>query len=817
MNEQDLNIDQNETVNIKINGFPLLDDSLIAMLSALNDIAFILDSESKIILECNNKTLKSLGYQKHEILGKHISILHFTDNYFEELLSSLTDTNISEVKEAYIQKISGDFLPVEHYLSVINLDKKLILYVLKDISKKKIVEKALIESEKRYKKISELSVDSAISSIIAPDGTYKREWAIDNFIKKLGYTIDEISSFEDWGKIIHPEDKEVFRKGLQDISHGKYVSDEFRVVASNGDIFWVENSIFAQYDPDDRRIHVISTYKDISLRKQSEQLINDTKNRLLTVLDGLDAGINVVNIATKEILYANEIVKFEYGDNIIGKKCFEVFKHCQASPCDLCNHKKAKGFDAVEGDYYSWEFYNPEDRTWVNLVDRAIKWINGDIVRLQTAFDITNIKNYENILSSRNNVLSSISASAEKLLMSDSVMEVIEETFEMIGKPLNACSISYYEIQKHIFDYLFVPVKIWQSKRCKKEIKSIAINPDECFNSKDGFILLDCFKEVIELNGSANPIILPIVFSNRVDAVIVIESFKESAELAELEMDSLKIFANLISTSMKRNQTINDLKQSRNELTLANEQKTKFMSIIAHDLKSPFSSFVAMLEELNKNFDDIRIYELKEIASDIHSYSDNLYKMLVNLLDWASSQTGRIRFEPCEFELRKNAVHEIVVLETSAAAKGISIKNELPDNLIVFADLPMIMTVFRNLINNAIKFSNPETDIIIKTMEDFQLMKLIADSSKLVLTDDFKSKYVVVAIQDSGIGISEENLSKLFRIDESHSTLGTNQEKGTGLGLILCKEFIEKNGGNIYVESEIGKGTTFYFSIPRIS
>ena len=172
----------------------------------------------------------------------------------------------------------------------------------------------------------------------------------------------------------------------------------------------------------------------------------------------------------------------------------------------------------------------------------------------------------------------------------------------------------------------------------------------------------------------------------------------------------------------------------------------------------------------------------------------NIYSLLENLLEWSRSQRGTIQFEPNHFPLRKIVDNNLSLAKLSAENKKIKLINLIDENINVYIDPNLITTVFRNLISNAIKFTNINGSITIDAFRD--------------------GDFYIVSVIDTGMGMSQETISKLFRIDVHVTTLGTSQEKGTGLGLILCKEFIIINGGNIWVESELGKGSTFKFTLP---
>ena len=236
------------------------------------------------------------------------------------------------------------------------------------------------------------------------------------------------------------------------------------------------------------------------------------------------------------------------------------------------------------------------------------------------------------------------------------------------------------------------------------------------------------------------------------------------------------------------------LKESESLLRELNTQKDKFFSIIAHDLKSPFNSILGFSEILveqirKKDYDSIEKY-----AGIINQSSNKAVELLMNLMEWARSQTGRMEFNPEYLEITDLISEVSQLFHEVAGQKSISIFKDLPRAATVYADKAMISTVLRNLISNAIKFTFPGGKITIRTIE--------------------KPDGLTVCVQDNGVGMSKSVIEKIFRLDENYTTTGTNNEKGTGLGLVLCKEFIEKHGGKIWLESELGGGSTFYFTIP---
>jgi signal transduction histidine kinase len=241
----------------------------------------------------------------------------------------------------------------------------------------------------------------------------------------------------------------------------------------------------------------------------------------------------------------------------------------------------------------------------------------------------------------------------------------------------------------------------------------------------------------------------------------------------------------------QKNKTIEENAQ---ELRKINASKNKFFSIIAHDLKNPFHTLMGYSYLLSESYDQFNDQKRRKFATDINQSATNIFRLLQNLLEWSHTQTGRLVVAPREIELNHIIRNSSGVLLSQAELKNITLKIDCNDNLFIYADPQMIETVLRNLVSNAIKFTPANGNIELTACK----------------TGDF----VEVCINDTGIGISEEDIENLFKIDSKVKRKGTNNEDGSGLGLILCKEFITRNNGNIWVKSSLGKGSSFFFSIP---
>ena len=239
---------------------------------------------------------------------------------------------------------------------------------------------------------------------------------------------------------------------------------------------------------------------------------------------------------------------------------------------------------------------------------------------------------------------------------------------------------------------------------------------------------------------------------------------------------------------------ITDRKKTENSLKELIATKDKLFSIVAHDLRSPFNSIIGFSELLIENSNDILLEDSEQYIKIINSSAKNTLILLDNLLNWAKSQTGQLSFNP-EKILFSEVAQEIITLSKSIAkSKNIALECSCTDNLEIFVDVNMLNTVLRNLISNAIKFTNVGGHVKVNAA--------------------LKQDHVEITISDNGIGIPKEKCNELFSIASNTTTPGTADENGSGLGLVLCKEFIQKNNGDIWVESEENKGSNFIFTLP---
>lgn len=276
-------------------------------------------------------------------------------------------------------------------------------------------------------------------------------------------------------------------------------------------------------------------------------------------------------------------------------------------------------------------------------------------------------------------------------------------------------------------------------------------------------------------------------------------SIRKQIEEEMIELNNQLQISNDFAESnlFEKNLLIEELSATQEQLEIINSEKDKFFSIIAHDLKTPFSGFIGLTQLMVEDSQNMTASQINEYIVSLQKSATSIYKLLENLLDWAKMQRGITAYMPVPTSLISLVINNLELLSHSASKKHINFIENVDKECIVLVDMQMLNTVLRNIISNSIKFTKQNGQIEIT-------------STKI------ENNYIQISIKDSGIGMNQTLMSKLFKLDERVSRLGTEGEASTGLGLLLCKDFIEKHNGKIWVESQEGIGTTFHFTIPMV-
>ncbi|MCP4417452.1 MAG: GAF domain-containing sensor histidine kinase [Chloroflexi bacterium] len=320
---------------------------------------------------------------------------------------------------------------------------------------------------------------------------------------------------------------------------------------------------------------------------------------------------------------------------------------------------------------------------------------------------------------------------------------------------------------------------------------------------------------------------VPLITRHHTIGALYVENRSINGRFQNKDLATLELFTNQAATAIE-NATLNEelrmahertrlrlkqenlrlqnelLEKQTFELTRLNAEKDKFFSIVSHDLRAPFSILVTGTDFLADKFDELSTAEIKQQVKNLHDAAQMTHQLLENLLTWSRLQIGRIKHHPTERNLYVVVYDCMALLWETAVAKKIGLINSIDPKIFVYADEYMLATVIRNLLSNAIKFTNEGGEVTISC----QCADRYSNNTETA------DEVVEISISDTGVGIPLDILDTLLKIDTQQSTVGTEQEKGTGLGLIICQEMIHKNGGEMQIESEVSVGTTVHFTLP---
>ena len=615
-----------------------------------------------------------------------------------------------------------------------------------------------------------------------------------NHSKILGADISEqAANFYMWRQRIHPDDIDKMLDNLVSHLEGetKQYRCEYRVKAEDNSWKWVlDKGKVVIRNEEGKPIRIAGIVSDITKRKEFELKLKESEERFESMTNDLpvmvwlsDRKLNLTyqNILTSDFLGDNAYEKHNLIDIIVHpddlqflKQFFrDIFRYKSKSSAEI-RLKNSKG-------KYRWIL--------MSVVPRVLP--NNEIIGfLGVGLDITERKQTEKKLldsEAQFNEITSVVGEGIFLIDTDWNLKFANPEFEkLLGYSLE--ELKDRNVKDIVHDDFHIESDVCHLDNViqRGEIVRIA---EASFRKKNGDIIpVSYVSSPIKRNGKVTGCVTAFHdISERKQLDEEISRFVEELQFnKELFEDNAREFAQLNKI----------LEESEERLKQLNGSKDKFFSIISHDLRSPFTSITGYSEVILDDIDELSKEEIKEFAGSIHKSAKNIQNLLENLLQWSRMQTGGIKFNPNIIKL-SDVVEEIVDLyQVNAARKKITLVNDLDNDYPLKADKFMLNTILRNLVSNSIKFTKKYGTIGISAKENLT------------------KKEVEITVTDTGLGMSEEIKNKLFKIDEHVSTKGTEKEKGTGLGLILSKEFVEKHGGKIWVESELGIGSKFKFTIP---
>ena len=668
---------------------------------------------------------------------------------------------------------------------------------LKEIYEKEINE--LRQSEEKIRKscekykIAYMNSPDAININRLSDGMYVS--VNDGFTKILGYTENDAigrSSLE-MNIWVNPEDRENLVKELE--SGGNVKDYEADFLSKTGNI--VPGLLSASLIDLDGVPHILTVVRDITVSKKAEEALAKEQFLINSLMNNLSDHVYFKDLNSKFIrTNKSHAISFGLTDpkHVIGKSDFDFFTEQAAN----------QAFEDEQAIIKTGQSILKEEKltrkdcsdVWFSAMKMPLRDNDGKIIgTFGISRDITGRKRSE----LENYALFEI---IQGITSTDKLDELLKLIHNSLGKVVYAdnCFVALKDQTSGLFSFPYfvdkvdtTPIPTSMGKSCSdyvfRTVKPLLLNQKK-FDS-----LVE--QGEVELIGSNSPswIGIPLQMPSKVIGVLVLQHYEKENVYSENDLKFLVSIGNQIAIAIERKKAEEEISFKNEQLQLINAEKDKFFSIIAHDLRGPLSAFVDATQILTEEIQNMDLEEIKDITMSMKTSASNIYGLLENLLEWSRLRRGAMDFVPENLNLKKKIEASIDVLSESARKKRIGLKISVPGELEIRADIHMFDTIIRNLISNAIKFT--------------------ISGGKVIVTANYNGDhYIVVKISDSGIGMAPELRNKLFQIDEKTSRPGTEGETSTGLGLLLCKEFIEKHGGKIWVESSVGQGSTFSFSLP---
>ncbi len=521
------------------------------------------------------------------------------------------------------------------------------------------------------------------------------------------------------------------------------------------------------------------------------------------ILNQIDALIYVADLDSYRVLYLNKRAKEIYGD-ITGELCWEKFQDGQTEPCKFCSKEyllEHKNTNELISDKL-----NPINNKWYEVHEKLIDWPNAKTPKLQISYDISNRKKDEINLKTILKQQELFSNIALTFNQEKPFANKVNEVLEIVGKFVKTDRVSLFEnFAKSTKTKLIYE---WCNSKISPKMDKI---PDFAYDKHHPLYKKIIRDKIININNLEESeysdslgvfikfkvksmLLIPIFLHKKHIGFISFEECRQPRDWHKNETKLLRTLGNIISTAFERKAIEEKRLRSEQKLKIANATKDRFLSIITKDLLTPLSDIKSLTSLLSDSYDRWNDKKRKMFIDSIVDSSSQGYKLLDNLRVWSQIQSDKINFNPESIDIKSVISQTIEKLKSRADRKEIKIDGIPDKQIFVYADYHMLNTIFHNLVNNAIKFTKfgGSVSIKLKTLK----------------------KHLEIRVCDTGVGIKKEDLHKLFRIDIDQTTFGPPEEKGTGLGLMICKEFIKKNGGKISLESDSEKGSEFKFTVP---
>jgi|GEM_PF-790028 len=716
--------------------------------------AIALSDANGIHLHVNASYLKLFRYQKEsEILGKPLCDLISEEN--REFVHDLIVQRAQNKKAPNIYEVWGQRKDNSKF--VLNIHANSI--DTNGVRQTLLILRDITERIELVKKLQQ----SEIKYRTIANNAYNWEfWAAEpdhyeyvstSCERITGYTAEEfLTDYSLMLKIVHPEDKQKY------YDHTIYAKTEkkagqitFRIINKNGSVHWIDHVCTPAFDDQNNFIGTRGSNRDITEKRNISEKLRDREATLSALFNAITEVAILIDINGK-VITANQTAANRYNATIDEVIGANVFEYFEPDVAEDRRHY----FNEARLTRKPVRFENVYNNIINDMTIYPVFNPEGEVFRYVIfGVDITQKREAISAFRERDFMLSAlINATTESAFLIENSGKILFAN-ETVAKRFGTTVDDF--IGQYLFDLVAFNVAFEIKKYC-----------DFVFQTGK-----------------------PARFENNLgDAIIDNSVYPVFNDKGEVTL--LAVFGSDIT---KRKQAEEQINKMHKKLLDSNSSKDKFFSIIAHDLRSPFQGLLGYSQLLYEDYDALTEDERKQYIQNIGEISKNSYKLLENLLQWSRMQTGNFEFNPEVLNLAEELKPTIDLLKQTASNKEISVISMIKPKTYVMADRNMIDTIVRNLVSNSIKFTRPQGTVTISSGE--------------------LNNFVLLSVKDNGVGMDAEKMQYLFKAEKNISTVGTAKERGTGLGLLLCKEMVEKHNGEIWVESEKDKGSTFYFTLPK--
>jgi len=777
----------------------ILQQSFRKVLSTSPDSVNINRLSDGMYISINPGFTKMLGYTEEEVIGKtslELNIWADPENR-KNLVKELKEKQNVENFEAIFKSKNGSLGYGLMSASLIDLNGvPHIINVTRDITRRKKIDETLAREQ--------FLVNALMNNFT--DHVYFKD--LKSRFLRINLSHAQSFGLDDPAQAIGKSDFDFFTK-----EHAQQAFDDEQRIINTGEPLNKEEKLTIENSPDkwsssiklplrDIAGNIIGTFgisRDITEQKKSEVALKQSEERFRSVTQTATAAI--ITVDSKGIIL---------GWNKGAEKAFGYSE----------SEITGKSLDLIIPSEYS----NKHIKGTILIAMKREKQLTAKIFELQglnkagntfpvelslSAWETSDGKFYTGIIRDisirkrselENMVIYEITRGVTSTSNLDELLKLIHQSLIKVVYAEN-CFVALYNSRTELFSFPYfvdkidtTPEPIAMAKSCSAYV----------FRTGKSFVYTDeLFKQLeeqneVELVGSASPswIGIPLQTPSKIMGVLVLQHYEKENVYSERDEKFLTSIGSQIAVAIERKMSEEEIILKNEMLQAINAEKDKFFSIIAHDLRGPLSSFVAATQIITEEIQTMTIDEIKDISMSMKTSATGIYSLLENLLEWSRLRRGGIDFIPMKINLREKVLDCVNVLSESARKKGIEIEINIPDGTEILADNHMFDSLVRNLVSNALKFTTRGGKV--------KLASIITNKG-----------FIEVSVTDSGIGMLPELKDKLFKLSEKTNRQGTAGEPSSGLGLLLCKEFIEKNGGEIWVTSEVGKGSVFTFTIKQ--